>query len=336
MEASLYKDVVISRGLTYNYYFSPAQSSKPTLLFCHGFPSTSYDWRHIVPRLKDKGYGVLALDMLGYGGTDKPTDPAAYVPSLICKDIIDVLDAEKIEGVIAVGHDWGCQATSRLANYYPERILAYVFFALSFLQVLSPEESQMLQGFLKKQLGYETFGYWSFMSEPDAHEILLAHIDSVVSISFAHDPKILRDRACPTGALKRTLLEDFTAPLPSYLSEEDAKHFVETFRRDGFAAPVCWYKVVTSQLAAEDDQQIPSERKFPPARAPIYFGATKNDEVCAPIIGYTVFAHEAFSKHSVTMKEYDSDHWLILSHADEIVDDLEEWIEGTVVTKVTP
>ncbi|EKM56425.1 uncharacterized protein PHACADRAFT_253532 [Phanerochaete carnosa HHB-10118-sp] len=106
MDASLYKDLVISRGLGHRYCISPPQSSKPILLFCRGFPSTSHDWRHIVPRSNDKDYGVLALDMLRYGGTDKPTDPAAYLPSLISKDIGDVLDAQKCEKVIAVGHDW--------------------------------------------------------------------------------------------------------------------------------------------------------------------------------------------------------------------------------------
>lgn len=48
---------------------------------------------------------MLAPDMLGYGGTDKPTDPAAYVPSLLTKDVIDILDAEKLDKVVSIGHD---------------------------------------------------------------------------------------------------------------------------------------------------------------------------------------------------------------------------------------
>lgn len=106
MDAALYKDVTTSRGIKYHYYYSPAAGVQPTLLFCHGFPSTSQDWRRIVPFFKEKGYGIIAPDMLGYGGTDKPTDPAAYVSSALTKDIVDILDAEKIDKVIAVGHDW--------------------------------------------------------------------------------------------------------------------------------------------------------------------------------------------------------------------------------------
>ncbi|EKM49435.1 uncharacterized protein PHACADRAFT_201695 [Phanerochaete carnosa HHB-10118-sp] len=71
-------------------------------------------------RLNDKSYGVLALGTLGYGGANKSIDPAAYVPNLISKDIGDVLDAEKLEKIIAIGYDWCCKAISRLTNHHLE------------------------------------------------------------------------------------------------------------------------------------------------------------------------------------------------------------------------
>ncbi|EKM56416.1 uncharacterized protein PHACADRAFT_91351 [Phanerochaete carnosa HHB-10118-sp] len=335
MDTSLYKDVVTSRGLTYSYYFSPAQPSKPTLLFCHGFPCTSYDWRHIAPRLKDKGYGVLALDMLGYGGTDKPTDPAAYVPSLISKDIIDIMDAEKLDKVIAIGNDWGCKAISRLANYYPERVLAYAFLGVSFVQVLPPMDFEVFLAYLKENVGHELFGCWTFFSEPDSDEVLQAHIDSFVNIEFPHDPEIWKERLAPTGALKQNLLDNFTSPRTAYLSEEDVKHFVETFRRNGFAAPTCWFRIATSKLSAEDDLRASSYPFGPVSHgAPIYHAVATNDFLCPPKADFASFRQEVFSKHSVTTQELDADHFLILSHGDEISRGLEEWIEGTVAAKV--
>lgn len=106
LRADAYKDTTTSRGYKYHYYFAPARDLKPTLLFCHGFPSTSQDWHRIVPYFEQQGYGIVAPDMLGYGGTDKPTDPAAYKGTLLAKDIVDVFTAENIDKVIAVGHDW--------------------------------------------------------------------------------------------------------------------------------------------------------------------------------------------------------------------------------------
>lgn len=44
MDAALYKDFKVSRGLTYHYFYSPAAAGYPTLLFLHGFPSSSFLW----------------------------------------------------------------------------------------------------------------------------------------------------------------------------------------------------------------------------------------------------------------------------------------------------
>ena len=79
--------------------------------------------------------------------------------------------------------------------------------------------------------------------------------------------------------------------------------------------------------------EIPDERAFPPASAPIFFGAAKHDAICLPSLGYETFTQKEFEDHSVTTREYDAGHWLILSKADEIAHDLEAWIEDTVIPK---
>lgn len=44
--------------------------------------------------------------MLGYGGTDKPLDEKLYRIKLMADDLTDILDAEKLDRVIVIGHDW--------------------------------------------------------------------------------------------------------------------------------------------------------------------------------------------------------------------------------------
>ena len=106
MDPSAYKTLKTSRGFTYNYYHSPPQDGKITILFSHGFPSTSFDWHHQVTFFKSLGYGLVVPDLLGYGGTDKPTTPESYRLKLIAKDVVEILDKEGVETAIAVGHDW--------------------------------------------------------------------------------------------------------------------------------------------------------------------------------------------------------------------------------------
>ncbi len=106
MDQSLYKDFVTSRGFTYHYLSSVGDVSKPVLLFLHGFPSTSYDWKHQIGFFKEKGYPLIVPDMLGYGGTSKPVDAMDYRHRLIAQDIVEILDNEKVARVVAIGHDW--------------------------------------------------------------------------------------------------------------------------------------------------------------------------------------------------------------------------------------
>ena len=115
MEPGLYKDLVNSRGYKYHYYYAPAQNPNLTLVLVHGFPSTSHLWHLVVPFFKERGYGVIAPDMLAYGGSDKPTDPEAYQYSLLTRDIVDILDAEGIQKAVAIGHDWYVHCLMRCA-----------------------------------------------------------------------------------------------------------------------------------------------------------------------------------------------------------------------------
>ncbi len=106
MDASLYKTFRTSRGYKYHYFSSRPQAGKPTLLLAHGFPCTSYAWNNQVKFFKGLGYGLIAPDMLGYGGTDKPTNPAEYRLKLMVGDVMEILRHERPEKIIAIGHDW--------------------------------------------------------------------------------------------------------------------------------------------------------------------------------------------------------------------------------------
>lgn len=107
MDSTFYRDVTTSRGIKYSvYYAKGTDPTKPTLLFLHGYPYSSYGWRHQVAFFQPLGYGVIVPDMLGYGGTDKPTNPELYAGTLIAKDILDILDIEPGTRVVVLGHDW--------------------------------------------------------------------------------------------------------------------------------------------------------------------------------------------------------------------------------------
>ena len=106
MDPSNYHTHKVSRGFTYNYYYTPANDGKLTLLFLHGFPSTSYDWHKQVPHFAALGYGVLVPDLLGSGATSKPMNSKDFKLCDIAKDVVDILDHLGLAKVVGVGQDW--------------------------------------------------------------------------------------------------------------------------------------------------------------------------------------------------------------------------------------
>jgi hypothetical protein len=113
MDPSQYKDVTV-HGVHYHYYYSaPKSAGNPTLLFLHGFPSTSEHWVHQVVFFENKGYGIIAPDMLGYGGSSKPEDPKAYNGPELAAHCIAILNAEGVDKAVVIAHDWYVRKYSR-------------------------------------------------------------------------------------------------------------------------------------------------------------------------------------------------------------------------------
>lgn len=85
------KHLSLSTTHTYNYVYVPAiKTSFPTILFLHGFPSSSYNWRHQITFFAAHGSGVLAPDLLGYGGTSKPAAVEEYKSKKVAAEIAEI------------------------------------------------------------------------------------------------------------------------------------------------------------------------------------------------------------------------------------------------------
>ena len=90
-----------------------ATGTSPPILLLHGYPSSSYDFRHVVTRLGDRSW--ITLDFLGFGLSEKPR-PHRY--SLLEQaDIVEEVVAEVRTGpgpVQLVAHDMGTSVATEL------------------------------------------------------------------------------------------------------------------------------------------------------------------------------------------------------------------------------
>jgi len=177
----------------------------------------------------------------------------------------------------------------------------------------------------KQAFGYELFGYWLFLSEDGADKVIENYWDSFFSLVWPRDPMIWRTDMCPVGAAKAWILADKQTPLPWYMTEEDKRIRTEILLKDGFTAPLNWYKFNVFGHAAEEEKSIPLDKYD--IHQPIFFAGCAKDYICLPEM---MLARLAKHCKDVTYKEFDSDHWLMLSHADELNKELLAWIEAKV------
>lgn len=111
-----------------------AGSGEP-LLLVHGFTGAKEDFVDHVDAFGDRGWHVVAPDLRGHGGSDKPDDEAAYSLDAMAADLLALLDALGWARVHLLGHSMGGMAAQHLALAAPERLASLVLMDTSHGQV---------------------------------------------------------------------------------------------------------------------------------------------------------------------------------------------------------
>jgi len=92
----------------------------PLVLLLHGFPEFWWTWRHQLVTLSEAGYRAVAVDLRGYGGSDKP--PRGYDLITAAADAAGLIRALGEANATVVGHDWGGLIAWTLAAYFPKSV----------------------------------------------------------------------------------------------------------------------------------------------------------------------------------------------------------------------
>lgn len=106
------------RGNRIHYY--EGGSGAPVVLV-HGLGSRAEDWANLMPQLKQAGFHVYALDLLGYGRSARPAN-ATYSVSEEAQYVEDFITQRGLEKVDLVGWSMGGWVAMRVALDQPQRI----------------------------------------------------------------------------------------------------------------------------------------------------------------------------------------------------------------------
>jgi pimeloyl-ACP methyl ester carboxylesterase len=117
---------ITSRGYRISYT-AVGDRQRPALLLVHGILQAAVRWAEMgyLDAFADD-YRVIAVDLLGHGDSDKPTDPDAYTVDRQLQDLVAVLDAESAPACHVWGYSGGSALALALAATHPARTLSMI------------------------------------------------------------------------------------------------------------------------------------------------------------------------------------------------------------------
>jgi len=256
----------------------------PLVVLVHGWPELWYSWRHQIPALAAAGYRVVAPDMRGYGGSDKPWDVDAYRMRTLVADVVGLIDALGERQAVLVGHDWGAPICWHTAVLRPERVRAVAGLSVPFFPRGAVSPIQTYRALYAGRFFYQLY----FQEEGVAEAELEADVRTALrKIYFgasgdAEGPPLESGDGDPA----RGLLDGRIDPdsFPAWMSEEDLDHFVDAFEAGGFRCPINRYRCM------ERDWADLTEMSDARVRQPSFFIAGSRDLVRHLIPGVDLYA----------------------------------------------
>jgi pimeloyl-ACP methyl ester carboxylesterase len=99
--------------------------SGPTLVLLHGFGGSTYSWHAVTPALAAP-FDVIAIDLNGFGYTQRPDESSAYTLDAQVELVEGVCAALGVGAAHVVGHSYGGGVALLLAERHPERVASIV------------------------------------------------------------------------------------------------------------------------------------------------------------------------------------------------------------------
>lgn len=158
----------VTTSLTFDARAAGPESGELVVLL-HGFPETSYEWRHQLRALGAAGYRAVAPNQRGYSPGARPAEVDAYDVEELVNDVLEMADALGADRFHLVGHDWGAAVAWGVAAMEPSRLSSLTTVSIphpaAFAAAIADPSSCQ----------YQASGYFDLVTLPGAENILLAN-----------------------------------------------------------------------------------------------------------------------------------------------------------------
>ena len=213
------------------------QGEGPAVLFCHGFPDTSYTWRRQMKALASAGFRAIAPDMRGCGRTSAPADATLYTPLHTAGDLVGLLDALNISSAVLVGHDWGAAHAWNAALMRPDRFKAVLGISVPYVPRGDVSTFERM-----RESGHQNDFYMFEQMKPEADQIWADASVTIPGILYwASGSAPVETRWNPMDPA-RSLYRPAPGPLPSWVERDYVSYNIAEYQRTGFHGALNYYR----------------------------------------------------------------------------------------------
>ncbi|MFI4975616.1 MAG: alpha/beta fold hydrolase [Caulobacterales bacterium] len=220
------------------------QGSGPLVLMVHGFPESWFSWRHQMQPIADAGFTAAAIDVRGYGGSDKPRPVEAYAMQHMVADVAGAVEAlSPAAPAVLIGHDWGAPIVWNSALIRPDRVRAVAGLSVPYLGVPARSFGDTIEEVFTRRGRF--FYQHYFQAEGVAEAEMEADVRGALRRFYyaisgeAPDGTWPLDKVVGDALLHRLPDPD---PFPAWLTPSDLDYYVGEFEGSGFRGPINRYR----------------------------------------------------------------------------------------------
>jgi pimeloyl-ACP methyl ester carboxylesterase len=208
----------------------------PLVVLVHGFPESWYSWRHQIGPLAAAGFRVCAMDVRGYGGSDKPHPVEAYAMEQMTADAAGVIQALN-------GDEPGASIVWNTALAFPERVRAVAALSVPYLGRGAMPFIDLVTAFFTKRglFFYQVYFQDEGVAEAELEADVAGGLRRFLYAISGDAPDGTWPTDKPHGATLLDRLPD-PQPFPAWLSAADLAFYVAEFESSGFRGPLNRYR----------------------------------------------------------------------------------------------
>lgn len=200
------------------FYREAGNPALPTIILLHGFPTSSFMFRDLIPQLADK-FHVIAPDYIGFGQSDAPSaGEFDYTFDNLTAHVTGLIDQLGLKSYVLYMQDYGGPVGFRIFAERPEAVKGFVIQnSNAYLEGVGDPAKQVFLPLWEKRDAKTESGARTFLQAGTTqfqYTVGAKNPDAISPDNWTHDQALL-DRP-GTDAYQLNLLENYKTNVAAY------------------------------------------------------------------------------------------------------------------------